>query len=652
MRRGPQRRERQGQGPAKRPVPAKALEPVLPLRGVVAACEAALAGLGERPESGVVREFWREWEARHGGRADFGLWRRLRGAVVFRGRLNEVVEPALRALRGEDVEVRWAALALLPAIPLEARSGPLKEAVRGALRGGVPVNAPRSVAWVRWLAEAWLGEESLAGVRGVFEAMMPAWRPGRALELTALEAEAWLPVDLGLARRWAASALARRVRMGEGVEKASAWLLTAWQLLRDARSAGAGAGAGEVEMLLQAAGWLRVEGQGMEAVRLTALALELAPERLSDRLQRRGHVAAWAVAEAGLWVAERWQARLETMPFPGDPPHSERGQEAARHFADEEDPGRALLEQEVATEADWQVLREAGLETQQALPMLAWVARKAQAHAVKKQYELLSATTRLALRHGCLVSAGKLLAVWPGQAERVLELARRWRASWRQMPVLRDAAAWEEALGYLRAAWGRLDLEAFTEEEDVFFLHETLGGERELATRLRLPEPLLAPTTTEVALALRADPRLLSVLEHQRAAELWEIKALARREDLNGVAWASVVAAGEAGSGRFSVLMVGPGGAWSRRVRLERGEPAVWMPGLLAVLTEGARAVMGGVEPERWLLCLDATLPTTGWSGLKGAVVVPSWESAFRSLREQPLAALLTATGSGWKSLN
>lgn len=654
MRRGQQRREGQRQGPAKRPEPVKA--PVGPLRELVAGCEAALAALGDKPESGVVRGFWREWEARHGGRADLVLWRRLRGSAVFRGRLTDVVEPALRALRGEAVEGRWAVLAWLPAIPLEARSGALAEAVRAALRGATPGNAPLSVAWVRWLAGGWLGEDAAAlreEGRALFERVSPGWKPGRALDLTALAAENWLPVELSLARRWAAAAIGRLAR-GGSVEKAAGWLLTGWQLRRDVRPGPAGAGAGEVEMLLDAAAALRAEGQALEAARLTALALTLARERLSDRLARRGHVAAWAVAEAGLGVDERWQARLETMPFPGDPPHSERGQEAARHFeAEAGDPGDAVLQKEVAVDPDWQVLRDAGLATQHPLPMLAWVARKAPAHAVKKQHELLAAAARLALRHGCLISAGKLLAFWPGEAARVLELARLWRASWRQMPVLRDASAWQEALAHLRAAWGRLEGEAITEEEGLFVLHETLGGDRELTLRRRLPEALLTPTSArEVALVLREDPRLLTVLEHQRAVELWEIQELARREDLKGVAWASVVGAGEPGSGRFSLLVVGAGGVWSRRVRLERGEAAAGSLGLRPALAEGAQAVTGSAAPERWLLCLDASLPRAGWEALAGAWEVPSWESAFRFLREQPLPVEPMTALSGWKSMN
>ncbi len=627
--------------------------PAFALRLLVAECEAALAALGERPESGVAREFWRGWDARHGGRADFVLWRRVRGAAVFRGRLTEVVEPALRALRGDEVECRWAALSLLPAIPLEARSGALTEAVRAALRGESPANASLSVAWVRWLAGAWLGNEAGATLeqgRALFEKLSPGWKAGRALDLSALGSENWLPVDLSLARRWSASALSRLVREG-GMEKAGAWTLTAWQLLRDARPAHAGAGAAEVEMLLNAAGWARAEGQGLESVRLAVLALHLAPERLSDRLLRRCRVAAWAVAEAGLRVPERWQARLETMPFPGDPPQSERGREAALLFEDAEDPACAVLEKEVAVDADWQVLRDAGMATHHPLPMLAWVARKAQAHAVKKQHDLLSAAARLALRHQCLVSAGKLLAVRPGEAALVLELARHWRASWRQMPVLRDEAAWSEATALLRAAWGRLDLEAFTDEETLFFLHETLC-DRAQTTRLRLPEALQVEAGSQVALALRSDPRLLSSLEHQRAVELWEVREMARREDLSGVVWASVACAGEPGSGRFSLLMAGKNGLCARRMRLERAESAAWMPALLQAIADGAREVAGTGSPERWLLTLDSVLPATGWSVFAGALLTPSWESAFRLLREQTLPAVMAAPPSWLKSAN
>lgn len=623
---------------------------VVALRLLVAECEAALAALGEKPESGAARAFWCDWDAQHGVRADFVLWRRLRGLALFRGRLTEVVEPALRALRSVEAEVRWGALSLLPAIPFGARAGELAEGVRAALRSEPPAKAPQSVAWVRWLAGAWLGHDAAAVLeegRVLFERLSPGWKPGRPLDLPVLRSENWLPVAPSLARRWAASALSRLVREGR-VEKAGAWTLTAWQLLRDARPADAGAGVAEVEMLLNAAGWARAEGRPMESARLAVLALHLAPERGSDRLWRRCRVAAWAVAEAGLKVPERWGARLDAMPFPGDPPQSERGREAAAWFDDLDDPACESLRRQVEAEPDWQVLRDAGMATHHPLPMLAWVARKAQAHAVKKQHDLLAAAARLALRHHCLVSAAKLLAVRPGEAAVVVELARQWRAGWRQMPVLRDEATWREAAEWLRAAWGRLETQAIADEETLFFLHETFC-DRALTTRLRLPEALKTEDEAEMAHCLRAEPRLLASLEHQRAVELWEVRELTRREDMAGVVWVSVAGMGEAASGRFSVLLLKGGDVRTLHLRLERGGAEAWLGSLRGAVEEAVREAAGEGGVQAGVLSLDTFLPATGWNGLW---VVPSWESVFRLLRERSLPEVLSAPPCWMKRAN
>lgn len=606
--------------------------PAVALRLVAAECETALAALGQKPESKEVREFWRNWDARHGGRPDFVLWRRLRGGPVFKGDLKEVAALMLRAVRSPAGETRWAALALLRALPGEVREAALVEAVRAALRSDAPAGARLGGGWARWLARVWLGEEKAAVLleegRAWLAQAAPEWRVGRAVDWTALEAEDWLPVAGTLARRWTASALAGLVSAAGGGQEL-AWRQTIWLLLRDARPGGQGAGAAEVEALLEAAGSARAEGRALEAARLAALALQLTPERLPGRVQGRCRVAAWGALEAGLAVSPRWGVSFETMPFPGDPPDSARGREAAPFFEDPDDPAREALEREAAESADWQTLREAGTVLRHPLAALAWVARKAPSHAVKKQFELMAAAARLALRHGCLASAGKLLAAWPAGAELVLEYAARLRAGLRSMPVLRAAEAWAEGTASLRAAWGRLDLEAIHDPESLFALHETLA-DRLAAARLRLPEALLCGDEREVALALRADPRLLSVLEHQRALELWEVAELARREDLADTVWVSVALAGEPEAGRCSLLAVSAAGARAERRRFARGDLAVWLPECRRAVAE-----LAGGAP-RVLLALDTALPRQGWQeALAGAEVrlAATWEAAFREVR-------------------
>lgn len=624
QKRQPQRRgrgsEMRGRGPAKEP---KA-PPVPTLGQVVRACAAARKALIDGPN--VVRDFWRAWDAEHGKRPDFALWRQLREGDRFGGRIEGVVDLMGRALKSGDVQVRWGALAMLPALPSRLAAEALGRVVRDAAHSAVPQGANRSVAWVKWLAGVWLGEAGLdAGQNLIQEQEGKAWKVGRSVSFGDVKTEKWLPVSGGVFRWWVADAI-------ESLKGTSSWLMTAWQLRREARAVGASRSAGEALTLLNAAALARLEGQPEDSIRMEALALALVPERIPEVLLKRGQVAAWRVVEGGLQATERFPVKVDELLFPGEPIESERGQETARLFNDAEDWSVVALEQEMAGDADWEKLKAAGVSLRYPLAGLAWVAKKAPHHVVKKQTELLESGVRLALKHHCLGSAGRMLAVWPGTAAMVVEFARVIRASVKKMPVLRDWGLWQEWAGYLRAAWGRLDAGAINDDETLFFLHETLL-DREQTTLNCLPDLL---RTGDVLAALEGDPKLMSVLEHQRTLELWEVTSLNReREELAGWIWVNVVSIGEGAGGRFSALVLGSGGK-----KLVRGKLRLETEGGNEMVKEVASAVRelaSGEQVGGVILAVDGRIDGMNWvSALECCQVkrVPSWESAFRSLRE------------------
>jgi hypothetical protein len=603
--------------------------PPMPALGkVVRDCAVARQALVEGPNA--VRDFWRTWDAEHGRRPDFGLWRQLREGDRFAGRLEGVVDLMGKALTAGDAQVRWGALALVPALPTRLAAGPLGGLVREAVRSPGPEGARNSLAWVVWLAGVWLGERVMEELRAlVMEQEGGGWKVGRGMGFAGVRAEKWLPVSGGVFRCWVANAI-------EVLRESSGWLVTAWQLRRDARAAGAPRRADEVMVLLDAAALARREGQSEDGARLEALALALMPERVSEVLMGRGRVAAWRVAEAGLQTNERFPVRMEEMFFPGEPTESERGQETARLFADPGDLSAAELLLEVEGAGDWEKLRTAGVALRYPLAALAWVAKKAPHHVIKKQTELLEAGLRLAMKHHCLGSAGRMLAAWPGRAEMVVGYARAMRQSVRRMPVLRDWGRWREWAGFLRVAWGRLEAGAIADEETLFFLHETLL-DREGTTRNCLPAALLEG---DVAAAIEADPRLMSVLEHQRTLELWEVAALVREKaELAGWIWVSVVTFGEGAGGRYGALVLGAGGRRSVRgkLRIEPDKETEGAAAMMAEIATLAREVAGESGLEGVFLGVDGRLSGMDWDGVfegRKVVRVASWEAAFRSVRE------------------
>ncbi len=627
-----------------RPGPRRSTPPLRPLGELVRALPAAGSG-GARP-AGI----WKEADARHGARPDWLLWRRLlSGGPPPAGSREDAAALALRALRAREPSVASAALALLPALPVPK----LKSEVRAELaRALASLPASPETALAHWLARVVLqtelsAAEALPQLRQL-QALAPSgWKPGRAFDLTNFTTAPWQTVEPARLARWLADAVADLVRHAWATPEASLadWLLTAWQMRRDARPAGALPRFEDTTLLLDAAAARRLQGEPAAAARLEVLALHLLPPRLPESLQQRVRAAAWRLAEAGLAPPVAWRVRLDDLPFPGDPPSTPNGAEAARQWQDAEDPALRHLREVVIEDPDWAVLRSAGVVLQFPLAALGWVAKRAQAHQVKKQYELLDAATRLAFRHQLLGSLGRLLAVRPGSVDNVVNFARALRASLRGLPFLRDEEAWAAAQSHLRQAWGRLDTE-IDDAELRFLLQETLQ-DRLTTTLRRLPPPARVAALrhrqgrrapSDLVRDLEADLRRMNLLEHQRRVELWELTAALReRPELAGTVWVSVVGPGDPASGRYSALVLGPRGQREIQGRLRVGSAEV------APLAQAiAEAVQAVAEAPEWLiLATDAVWQATAWetvlpqAGLTAAVArVPGWEWAYRVLRE------------------
>lgn len=685
-------------GPRRPHQPAKPGKPApaLPLASLLAACpelrRAPAPGSGASeaapaPRSGACqapatprktpealpREFWKGLDEKHAARPDYLLWRVvLSGGPTPAGAREDAAALALRALRAPEAVIAAAALELLPALRLE-KLPPARRAELAAAVAKLRSRPGQELAF--WLARSVLAEKSpaqaaemLAGLADVLA--FSNGKPGR-VEMAALFASPESVRSAGSARssessapeaplipaakkaRWLAAeiqAWARAAAMREpSLPLLLEWHLCAWMLLRDARPAHAPARPEEVAALLDAAGAARLAGAAAEAARLAALALHLLPQRAPEPLRQRAQAAAWAVAEAGLAVPEELRACLEELPFPGENPDSPKGREVEALFHDAADAAQLRLREAAAVDADWAALREAGVALRHPLAALAWVARKAQSHQVKKQHALLEAAARLAERHHCLHSLGKLRAQHPGAPEQVPALARALREGLRQMPFLRDAAAWARMTARLRAAWGRLEADALADAEEIFFLHETLL-DREVTTLRRLGAASRRGALRHLhgrkrppphVLELAAEPKLLRQLEHQRRFELWELPALLReRAALAGSVWISLVSLGEPGSGRYSLLVQG---REERRHIMGRLRAAadgrVDAASVLEPLAGAVRAV--APEAELAFLAADELWLGLDWNALWQSAglelrtaLIPGWEWAFRVLRE------------------
>lgn len=589
-----------------------------------------------KPGRSALRAYWKPVDARHGLRPDYLLWRHLHAADCPPEKTQNAVELAAQALRLKEPVQVLPVIALVAGWLLGGRTGEAAGRLRPVLREAVKrhdaaLRADLGAELVRLLAGRVLEESSPQAWREAWLALCqriePSWKPGRDL---VLPQPRWVPVPPRVWTRWLVTAM---TSAGGG----AAWARMTWRLQRSLRPEGALIRPEEWELLMQAACQARAEAKFPEAVRLTALALHLLPDRAPDALRQRAQVAAWFLTEAGVESPVTMRVNLDELPFPGDPPSSDKGREAARAFLDEEDVSRVSLQAEVETDPDWQVLRSAGVVLHHPLAALGWIGRRAQSYALKKQHDLLRAAARLSMRHHSLGTLARIRAEFPESAEEMMNLARALRDSQRLMPVLRDRVAWQRCAECLRLAWGRLEEGAIEDEEALFFLHETLL-DREATLAGCLPEelrtlaarhPAAERRPSELIQALDADPRWMQSTEHQRAVELWSVAAeLRSRESMAEEVWISLVFRGEAGGGRYSWIVQSSSGRRTGRGRLRSPEE---QPALIAELVEAARAVC----PELRRLRVAANLPIAGWPPELEVTSAPSWEAAFRELRSK-----------------
>lgn len=651
-------------------------------------------GQAGKPSRGALREYWRQRDQRYAKRPDYMLWRQTQCLESPPEQRQNAAELAMRGLRHPDPMIHWAVLALVPALLEDSTSPPLPSPQRaeliaalaarvgGAKQPKAPnVNHPSRtlIAWLGLSAGHSRPEDAatlLTHLHDLLLAARPDWKLGRSPDFGFLQDDgaAWLPISATVVIRRLAGALSRIVRHAASatIEHAShagsqvlslrdvaSWQFTAWLMLRDARPDQSLPRAVELEMLLDAATLARAAGQHHEAARLATLVTHLLPPQTPEPLLRRCRVAAWMLAEAGLAPPANLRVTLDDMPFPGEPPASEKGQEANRLFDDPADLAKQALAREVAGDPHWQRLRATGVALHHPLAALAWIGKKAQTYALKKQTDVLQTAAHLAARHHCITTTGRILAQSPGSAEAVLDFARAMRQSLRRMPLLRDAEVWQDWRACLRAAWGRLDTDAIHDPEGLFLLHETLL-DREITTLRSLPMELRllalrhlhsrrAPSP--LVQNLEAEPRQMQSLEHQRPIELWSVAAESRgRPEMARTVWISLVLRGDAAAGRYSLLVHGPSGGVQTRGRLRStGGNATnatsctlseldVRPLLQDMVQSVAKA---GTAPEWVLLAVDPDLASLPWQtllddfGLPAAVsCIPSWEWAFRVLRE------------------
>lgn len=660
--------------PRKPQPPARSAAPVLPLGSIIHEHARWRSALPGKPTRGTLRDHWQKLDAQHGQRLDYQLWRELHGGESPPPRKQDPLDLAIRGLKSPEAVIHWAVLSLLPdvmqspALAAASKKESLLQALGQRLGAGRHRLAPlpsaiQSSSLLLWMARGFLnpGDAHLwEELASLLKSAQPEWKLGRRPDMSFWETEHSWPLTPGQFSRRLGLAIHTLVQHQSSrdvmpARELAPWQLAAWLLIRDTRTAQIPARIVELDVLLGAATASRLAGDADQAARLTALSLHLLPASLPVAMQQRCRVAAWTLAEAGLLVPPAYRTIFDELPFPGEPPASEAGQAAARQYLDPTDAAHVRLMKEVETDADWGVLRNSGVVLHHPLAALSWVARKAQSYALKKQHELLQSAATLATRHHRLTTLGRLLPHLPATPERVLDYAQTLRQSQRRMPFLRDPDIWADWTRSLRAAWARLEPAAIQDPEQLFLLHETLHDREVTLLRVlppdlrvlalknlhsrKLPSPLVQ--------ALVTDPRHMQQLEHQRQVELWSVAAeLREKSELSGHVWLSLVMRGEAVQGRCSVIVQGPAGRVIHHEKLRAPGPSStaeeldWKP-----LIEFIALAVAEVNPEctRLLVALDSTLATQSWvESLKAAGIhvpisfIPSWEWAFRVLRETP----------------
>lgn len=640
---------------SRRPQPPRQA-PVLPLAAIVAEYEKWRQAQNGRPGRGALRDYWRAQDAKHAARADYQLWRHTQCLESLPEKRQDVTHLITQALRHSDADVRFEMLALAVGWLLNGQSAEVVQRLRPSLQGEMKRQVPK-LAWqdlTLWLLGVVLGDDparQLSVLRNFWLKLDPAWKPGRGVPIRGVfENGGLMPAQcfqqwLVMGLRQVLSQLLVVVSDASQNHEISAWQVTLWMLLRDARPAQSPVRYAEIEVLLEAAASARLAGQGIEAARCLSLALHLLPERLPPALKQRCQVAVWTLAELGLAIPPTLAVSLDELPFPGEPVASEKGQEAAQLFRDEADRFQNQLITDLDTDEDWQKLRAAGVVLIHPLAALAWVGKKAQAYGLKKQHDLLRASARLATRHGALGTLARLRAEFPESPEAVSDLAQQLREGQRRLPFCRDDQEWQRQVLCLRQAWGRLEGDLKHESEELFFLHETLL-DREATLMRCLPEDVRVlalkhlhgrRAPTQLVQHLEQQPKAFQCLEHQRAVELWSIASETReRPELNGIVWVSAVLRGDAASGKYSWIMQSASGRETVQGRVKS------LPGagpdyasLLAEMGVAARALCA--DARTVILASSPELRELDWQqAFAGAPVmqVPSWEWAFRTLRE------------------
>lgn len=618
-----------------------------------------------KPSRSALRDYWRAQDTLHGARPDYQIWRHTQCPDSPPEKRQNVGQLILRGLQAKEPLIHWATLALMPHLLMTEDECIRDEKVMRALDEKLLLtplpSAPHSSALALWLCRAALAANP-AGLMQDLQALLvkarPDWKCGRSIDLSFLKEEAWLPLGNKSILRLIVAVITKLIQLltddpavtQQQLTEVSPWCMSTWQLLRDTRPPQSATPVIEVEVLLNAAATMRCAGLVAESSRLTALALHLLPERAPAAFVQRCKVATWTLAEAGLAIPKGLRVCLDDIPFPGEPPQSEKAKEIALIFRDEDDVFQTRLAREVAEDPDWQRLKAAGVVLTHPLAALAWIGKKAQSYALKKQHDLLQVAARLALRHQCLVTLGRILAEWPESAEKIISCANALRQSQRRMPVLRDSATWHSCTQNLRTAWGKLELDAISDEETLFTLHETLL-DRDVTLTRNLPAELRLLTLRHLhgqrapsllVQALQADPRLMQQLEHKSAIELWSISSeLREHAELAQSVWISVIMKGDSGGGKYSWIVQSSTGRQMKQGRL-RAATAGESPDPTALIQEIAQAIRQLGTDAKWLLlAADSSLTDLPWqsqfmqSGLSARVCfIPSWEWAFRTLRE------------------
>lgn len=665
----------------KRPT-APPTPPLIPLGVVLREHEAWRRSLSGKPTRGTLRDHFQKLDAKHAQRPDYALWRELNSTDSAPAKRQDPAALAQRALRAPDPLVQWAALCLLPDLqdsPALTLTPGQRDIVLTALRQRLVTDrqplaplasAPQASALLLWMGRSFIEPESprlWPDLLALLQKSQPDWKPGRKLDLAFWETDPPWPLSHGQISRRLALVIHHLVRqqtrlLKDTTRDLAPWHLSAWMLLRDLRPPQNPARPVEIEVLLDAATTARLAGDPEAYARLTALALQLLPHPLSPALKHRCAVTSWHLREAGFTVPDFARTAFDDLPFPGDAPTSEGGQLAARHYLDETDLHHHHLMAEVQSDAEWDLLRKAGIVLHHPLAALTWIARKAQSYALKKQTDLLQAAASLARRHHRLITLARLLPHLPASAETVLSYAQTLRQGQRRMPFLHDHELWQECTRGLRLAWARIESPTAFDAEQLFFLHETLL-DREVTLSRSLPQDLrvlglrhLHSRRQPSALVqeLASDPRQMQQLEHQRQVELWSIATeLRERSELAGQAWINLVMRGDPAQGRYSLIVQGPAGRVQHQDKLRTAETGLdWTP-----LFEVLQRAITEVNPaaESLLLALDPSLQDESWvtrfqtAGLKQHLrFIPSWEWAFRVLREPTVTTSPSPSACLW----